>query len=100
MKILISNYKPCSLQDFYEAVAREMRVDTSEVNFDCRKINISENIQDGFYEYYAKHARETDPNLSDSDIRIGTTMLLVMSGPKVGIDLKVNEIEIFDGFIC
>lgn len=99
MKISIST-SPCNIVEFYIAVAKEMGIDASEVNFDCRRINIASNIQDGFYEYYSKLARETDPNISENDIRIGITMLLAMSGPKVDAALKANEVEIFDGFIC
>ena len=101
MKILISSYEPCGIAELYNAVAREIGyADTSELYYDCTKINIAENIQDGFYECYARHARETNPNLNESDIRIGTTMLLAMSGPKVDKALKANEVEVFDGFIC
>ena len=45
-------------------------------------------------------ARETKPEPSENDIRVGITMLLAMSGPKVDKSLKANEVEIFDGFIC
>lgn len=99
MKIKIPT-SPCDIVEFYIAVAKEMKVDTSEVNFDCRKINIAPNIQDGFYEYYSTLAREKDPNISENDIKTGITMLLVMSGPKVDQTLKANEVEVFDGFIC
>lgn len=100
MKILISNYKPCGITELYETAAKEMGyTDTSEMKFDCTKINIAENIQDNLYEYYKTKARETDPYLSDNDIKVGTTMLLAMSGPKVDDSLKANEVEIFKGFI-
>lgn len=72
---------------------------TSELKYDCRKINIAENIQDNFYEYYTKYAKETQPELTDNDIKTGITMLLLMSGPKVDNALKANEVEIFDDFI-
>ena len=86
---------------FYDAVATEMGyTNTSELRYDCTKINIAANIQDGFYTYYAEKARETTPDISDNDIQIGITMLLVMSGPNVDKSLKANEVEIFDGFIC
>ena len=99
-EIITINIEPCGLTEFYDTVAREMGyANTNELYYDCRKINIAENIQDGFYEYYTKHARETDPYLSDNDIKVGTTMLLVMSGPKVDDSLKANEVEIFKGFI-
>lgn len=100
MKLTV-NSTPCALTEFYDSVAREMGyTDLSEIRYDCTKIDIAENIQDGFYEYYAAIARETTQALSDSDITTGITMLLVMSGPKVNKDLKANEVEVFDGFIC
>ena len=100
MKILISN-SHCGLSDFYDAVAREMgHADTSELNYDCRKITVSEEIQDNIIAYYHEVARETDPRLSESDIRMGTAMALLQAGPKLDVTLKANEVEIFDGFIC
>lgn len=99
-KMLISIEPFCGLSDFYDTVAKGFgHFNTSKLHYDCTKINISENIQDKFYEYYAQQARETDPTLSDNDIRTGITMLLVNSGPKVDKTLKANEVEIFDGFI-
>lgn len=73
---------------------------TSQLRYDCTKINVAANIQDGFYTYYADKARETTPDISDNDTKIGITMLLAMSGPKVDNNLKANEVEVFDGFIC
>lgn len=99
MKIKIPT-SPCDIVELYVAVATEMKVDASKVNFDCRKINIAPNIQDGFYEYYSTLAREKDPNMSENDIKTGITMLLAISGPKVDQTLKANEVEVFDGFIC
>lgn len=91
---------PCSLMEFYDTVAREMGIaPTSEIKYDCRKVNIAENIQDGFYEYYSALARETDPSISENDIKTGITMLLAMSGPKVDMSLPKNAVEVFDGFI-
>lgn len=99
MKILIPN-KSYSLPEFYDTVAREMGIaPTSEIKYDCRKVNIAENIQDGFYEYYSALARETDPSISENDIKTGITMLLAMSGPKVDMSLPKNAVEVFDGFI-
>lgn len=89
--------KNYDLVEFYNAVAKEMGyADTSELRYDCREINIAANIQDGFYTYY----RETNPNLPASEVNLQVTMLLAMSGPKVDSDLKANEVEVFDGFIC
>lgn len=100
MKIMISSNEPCGLTEFYDMVATEMGcTDTSELKYDCRKINVAENIQNNFYAYYTKYARETQPELTDNDIQTGITITLLMSGPKVDIYLRDNEVEIFDGFI-
>ena len=100
MKIVIPS-KAYGLMEFYDTVAREMGIEpTSETNYDCRKVNVSVAMQDGFYEYYHTLARETKPMMHENDIKTGTTMLLAMSGPKVDAELKGNEVEVFDGFIC
>lgn len=65
-RILISIEPFCGLSDFYDTVAKGIgHFNTSKLHYDCRKINIAENIQDKFYEYYAQQARETDPTLSE-----------------------------------
>lgn len=93
MKIKIP-YTPCGLSEFYDRVATEMgHGDPSEFKYDCRKINVAENIQDGFFEYY----KAMKPDV-DAAVEIG--MMLVCSGPKVDKNLKANEVEIFEGFIC
>lgn len=100
-RMLISIEPFCGLSDFYDTVAKGIgHFNTSKLHYDCTKINIAENIQDKFYEYYAQQARETDPTLSENDIKTGITMLLVNSGPKVDKALNANEVEVFDGFIC
>ena len=100
MKILIS-VSPCGLVEFYDMVAREMTyLDTSALSYDCTKINIAPNIQEKFYEFYSENAKVINPTTSEIDIRMGITLLLAVSGPKVDATLKANEVEIFDGFIC
>lgn len=101
MKILIKNYAPMCITDLYKAAAKEMGCkNANKLHYDCTKINIAENIQDGFYRYYAAIARQQDPKLPESEINVSITILLAMSGPKVDKALKANEVEIFDGFIC
>ena len=100
MKLTIQN-KPCGLIAFYDAVATEMGyTGTSELHYDCRKINVAENIQDSFYDYYTANAKETNPNANMTDVQISITMILAIKGPKVDKTLKANEVEVFDGFIC
>ncbi len=74
MKIKIQT-QPCGLTDFYEKAAKKYiselsegridAVDFSEYKFDCRKIDISQNIQDMFYEYYTKLVKENDGTMHD-----------------------------------
>ena len=100
MKIIISNDTPLDLVDFYKSVARQMNIKTTrETRYDCTKINVAANIQDKFYEHYHEIARKRDASMSESEINVGITMLLAMSGPKVDATLKANEVEIFDGFV-
>lgn len=99
MKVLITN-SHCTIVELYDAVAKEMGYDNiSELTYDCRKINVSEEIQDDIIKYYHDAARETDPTLSESDIKIGTAMLLLQAGPKLDVTLDAREVEVFDGFI-
>ena len=91
----------CCLTEFYDAVATELGCkDVGTLQYDCTEINVAENIQDGFYEHYTAIAKETNPTASENDIRMSITMLLAISGPKVDIALRENEVEVFSGFIC
>lgn len=96
---------PCNIVELYDAAAKEMGYeDTSELQYNCAKINVAANIQDGFYEYYTNiikesAIRENNIYISDHDIKVGITVHLAISGPKVDITLKANEVEVFDGFI-
>lgn len=97
MKITLPENK-YGLIECYNTVATQMGyADTSELNYDCRCINVAENIQDGFYEYYRTLAVE---NATENEVNTGITMLLAMNGPKVDKNLKANEVEVFDGFIA
>lgn len=60
-----------------------------EDKFDCRYIEIAENIQDKFFEYYEANGYGSE------DIM----MLLLMAGPKVNKELKPNEVKALDNFI-
>ena len=91
---------PCTIVELFDAVAKEMGYENpSEIKYDCTKINVAANIQDGFYEHYTELIREDYANMPESEIRADITIHLAMSGPKVDNTLKENEIEVFDGFI-
>lgn len=91
---------PCTIVELFDAVAKEMGYENlSKINYDCTKINVADNIQDGFYTEYGRLLRESDPNIPYTEVTAGITMHLAMSGPKVDTTLKANEVEVFDGFI-
>jgi hypothetical protein len=97
MKIKVEKEK-YSIVELYEAVAKEMGyTNTKELQFDCRKINVAHNIQDGFYAHYTASA---DPDISENDLQMAITVTLAISGPKVDENLADDEVEVFDGFIC
>lgn len=109
MKVKIKT-RPCGLTEFYVEAAKAYikeifngnveAIDFSAYKFDCRQINISNAMQDKFYEHYEKCIRKADNKMLGVDIRINITMLLAMSGPKVDENLDDDEVEIFEGFIC
>ena len=100
MKIKIAPRK-CGVVELFDSIARQMGyINADELNYDCRKINVAKNIQDMFYEFYTQLTKEADDTMPDSDIKVGITMLLAMSGPKVDKNLADDEVEIFEGFIC
>lgn len=95
VKVPRKNY---DIIELYEAIATEMGfVAVQNLEYDCCKVNIAKNIQDGIYEKYLELGREQ--KLYDSDIRAGVTMLLAVSGPKVDEYLEDDEVEVFEGFI-
>lgn len=96
IKVPCKNY---SITELYDAIAMEMgHQNVHKLEYDCRKVNIAKNIQDGIYDKYIELSKEE--KCSEQDVRLGITMLLAISGPKVDEDLEDNEVEIFDGFIC
>lgn len=100
MKLHIRETAKCGLSEFYDKVAREIGyISVDNLIYDCRHINVSKEIQDEFSAYYKEQAKEIDPYISDTDIRTSTAILLAMGGPKVDVSLKVDEVEVFAGFI-
>lgn len=86
------HYKNVGLGEFYKNVATELgHTETETTMYDCREINVANNIQEAWFEYYL----ETNPNATKSDV----AMLLLMSGAKVDENLADNEVEVFEGFI-
>ena len=91
-----------SIIGLYRAAVRELGYieNVDEVVFDCRKINIAANLQEGLYAYYKAEALNIEPNISEEQLTTEITMLLAFSGPKVDTALPNNTVEVFDGFVC
>ena len=95
MKIKIP-HKNYDIVELYDTVASMMGRETNNLNYDCRYINIAENIQNGFFAHY----REENQDISETDFKMGMAMLLLDYAPKVDSLLADDEVEVFDGFIC
>lgn len=95
MKITVSENK-YGVVEFYDAIARQLGKNPEKCSYDCRKINVARNIQDGFFEHY----KEQDAgNTKESALMNQIALLLLNYGPKVDEALNDNEAELFDGFI-
>lgn len=89
----------CGLTECYKNIAMKAGyTPTQRTLYDCRRVCVSEHIQDAWYSYYHERAKEKDPFLSDSEIMRSITMLLLMNGAKVQPDLADNEVSIERGF--
>lgn len=95
MKIKIPS-KNYGLTELYDTVAAFMGRDPKDLTYDCRHINVSEGIQNGFFAYY----REQNPNADEESFKMWMSMMLLNYGPKVDKQLEADEVEVFDGFIC
>ena len=96
VKIPRKNY---GITELYDMIATTMgHRNVGQLEYDCRKVNIAKNIQDGIYDKYLELGKEE--KLSEHEVRLGITMMLAMSGPKVDESLADDEVEVFDGFIC
>ena len=96
LKVPKKNY---GVTELYDAVATAMGYhNVAELEYDCCKVNIAQNIQDGIYDKYVELGKEN--KIPEHEVRVGVTMLLVCSGPKVDENLADDEVEVFDGFIC
>jgi hypothetical protein len=57
---------------------------------------VAPNIQENFDQYY----KNANPDLNESDIKMGVSMMLLNYGPKTDENLKDYEVEVTDKFIC
>lgn len=94
LKLPKRNY---GVTELYDMVATTMGYkDVSKLRYDCREINVAQNIQDNFFAYY----KETIPHSSESDLKMSVSMILLNYGPKTDDNLADYEVEVSDKFIC
>ena len=74
---------------FYPFIAEKANLDTTGMYYDCRHIDVSENIQDYWFEYMRGF------NIPDADF----AMFLLMRGPKVNSELPDFTFEIDNEFL-
>lgn len=90
-KVTDDTFKGVGLGEFYKNVATLLgHTETETTMYDCREINVANNIQEAWFEYY-----RTEHNAEDYEI----AMILLCNGAKVDENLADNEVEVFDGFI-
>lgn len=82
----------CSLDNFYEKVAKKMGVAVTDTNvFDCRKICVTKAVQDELRAYYYN-----EECLSNFQI----LALFLNAGPKANIQISNQYIvEVENGFV-
>ena len=84
------DFEGISITDFYELVARRVNLKLEgNYTFDCRKINVSKNIQDALFKYME------DTGHSQEHI----CMVWCIYGPKAFEEFPDNTVEVLDGFV-
>lgn len=71
---------------------------TQNTVYDCRKLDIANNIQEAWISFYHDLAITKDPLMSEMDIHQSIMMLLLNLGAKVNHSLHDNEVAIMPGF--
>ena len=78
----------------YENIARKDGYTT----YDCRKLDVADNIQEAWIDFYQNRTKTEHPHLSESEITQNIMALLLNCGAKVSPLLSDNEVLIHPGF--
>ena len=78
----------CGIQGFYDNVAIALGKDSSNLVYECTKINVSTRVQELIFAFYESAWAQ--------NFEMG--MWWCCFGPKVDENLEAFEVEIFDGF--
>lgn len=86
-----------NLGSFFRLVAETLGVPFDDEGFkvDCTKVNVSTDIQDGFYKTYRSVLYGV--GVSQTDIDAETSMLLIQRGPKAYSEFPPCTVEIIQG---
>ena len=80
----------CGITGFYDAIARRLGYNIDKVEYDCKDIDVSENIFEEIYQWY-----QDTQNVGQESMG----MMWCCFGPKVNESLKDYEVVIGDKFI-
>lgn len=91
MKVTLSEEEcHCGLPDFYRNVAKATGVeDLEDVRFDCRRICVSEPVQEAIFAYYREEGCDD----------MAAAMLWVDFGPKTALTDPGYVAEVEEGFV-
>lgn len=79
----------CSIQGFYDVIAKHLHYDPQAVKYDCTKIDVSEPVQDQIFAFY-KDSGQSQETISQA---------WVCYGPKTSIEHHECIAEVKPGFI-
>ena len=83
----------------YENAARKSGYPvTGQTTYDCRKLDVAQNIQEAWITYYHDDTLAKLPDLSEADVTQKVMSLLLNYGAKVSPMLSDNEVLIHPGF--
>ena len=84
------SYEGISITQFYEFVAVKANLKLEgDYTFDCRKINVSKDIQDALFKYMEENGYSQET----------ICMMWCVYGPKAFEEFPDNTVELLDGFV-
>ncbi|MBR1634216.1 MAG: hypothetical protein IJ682_04035 [Lachnospiraceae bacterium] len=87
---LVSTYENIARKDGYPV--------TDNTTYDCRKLDVADNIQEAWIGFYQNRTKSEHPHLSEYEIKQNIMALLLNCGAKVSPLLSDNEVLIHPGF--
>lgn len=96
IEIDIEKIRGLKITEFYEYIAGELGFNNdNNLSYDCRKIEISKEIQDVIYQTY----QNLNPDIPKNSVNLEVTKIMLIYGPKAYEHLKSNEVIVLEGFV-